>query len=643
MIRRRTTWVGLLLGLWPLLGAAQLDTTGIRLSPVLVRAVAPERFMAGLYVQRTDSALLSAYRFQTLADLLALQAPVQFKSYGPGQLTTIGLRGTSANHTAVLWNGVNINQPTLGQTDFSTLPAGGFDQVLLQYGSAASCVGTDAVGGSILLGNGPQFGQSGFAATVGHRVASFHTYQTQAGLRWNGSLGKGWQLATRTHLYGGTFRNRPAYREREGYPIDISETAQRGLMQDLYLRKNSHQQLSLNIWLSDNKLTLAPDDSISREVTQTRAYRFLATYTVDTWLLRAGFIRDGLDYGKGSGFETNPSRSLTDRFISHIEREFTRQFGSVGRQLTLRAGGEWVHYRALVDGYGPGLLREDRADLFALFRYQHNARLVIGLNLRQAFVTRFDPPLTPSLGIDYRLVDRRDWRLEGRANVARSYRVPTLNERYWLRLGNPNIRPENGFAQELGLTWTRLSANGQPPVATLSLTAFRNRVRDWTYWNPDQDYRVENLQQVLAQGLEAQGRLTATLDRWRLGAFGQYAYTHSVQERVYAPSALAVIGKQLIYLPLHTASANIFVQYKTHRLTLLWQGVDRRSYTFDGSRYLPGYQTMGLIAETGMQLGSWRGRLVGQVDNLFDALVLTVKRNAAPGRTVSLSLLLTLN
>lgn len=626
-----------------MLSMAQRDTSGIPLAQVLVRAVAPERFMAGLYVQRTDSALLSAYRFQTLADLLALQAPVQFKSYGPGQLTTIGLRGTSANHTAVLWNGVNINQPTLGQTDFSTLPAGGFDQVLLQYGSAASCVGTDAVGGSILLGNSPQFDQNKLSATAGLRIAPFNGYQTQAGLRWSGSLAKGWQLATRSHFYGGMFRYQPAYREREGYPIDMSETAQQGLMQDVFIRKNPHQQLNLNIWLSDNKLTLAPNDSISREVTRTRAYRFLATYTLNTWLLRAGFIRDGIDYGKGRGFETDPSRSLTDRFISRIEREFTRRFGSVDRLLTLRTGGEWVHYRAHVDGYGPGLLRENRADLFALFRYQHNARLVIGLNLRQAFVTRFNPPLTPSLGVDYRLVDRMRWRLDTRANIARSYRVPTLNERYWLHLGNPDIRPENGFAQELGLTWTHLAASGQPPLATISLTAFRNRVRDWTYWNPDQDYRVENLQQVLAQGLEAQARLARTIGRWQLGVFGQYAYTHSVQERVYAPSALAVVGKQLIYLPLHTASATLFVQYKTHRLTLLWQGVDRRPYTFDNSQYLPGYQTVGLLAETRVQLGSWRGRLVGQVDNLFDALVLTVKRNAAPGRTLALTLLLTLH
>ncbi|MCY0536351.1 TonB-dependent receptor plug domain-containing protein, partial [Klebsiella pneumoniae] len=84
-----------------------------------------------------------------------------------GQLTTLSFRGTSANHTALLWNGININAPTVGQTDYSTVPLLGFDEMAIQYGSAASCVGTDAIGGSILLGSAPRWKQKGFNATVG--------------------------------------------------------------------------------------------------------------------------------------------------------------------------------------------------------------------------------------------------------------------------------------------------------------------------------------------------------------------------------------------------------------------------------------------------------------------------------------------
>lgn len=132
------------------------------LCEVTVRGVRPERFMVGQKVQEIDSVQLTRFRYSTLADFLQFQSPVAFKSYGAGQATSIAFRGTSANHTAVLWNGLNINSPSLGQSDFSTIPVAGFDQMSVQYGSAASCVGTDAVGAVFNYALYPILGKKGF-------------------------------------------------------------------------------------------------------------------------------------------------------------------------------------------------------------------------------------------------------------------------------------------------------------------------------------------------------------------------------------------------------------------------------------------------------------------------------------------------
>src|SRR5687767_7836804 len=73
----------------------------------------------------------------TLLDQALAAAPsIYFKTYGNGQLSTIAFRGTSASHTAVLWNGMNINSPTLGQTDFSLFPVYLLDDITLQYGAS---------------------------------------------------------------------------------------------------------------------------------------------------------------------------------------------------------------------------------------------------------------------------------------------------------------------------------------------------------------------------------------------------------------------------------------------------------------------------------------------------------------------------
>lgn len=84
------------------LAQSTVPDTAVSLSVVTVRAIAPERFLAGQKLQRIDSTTLLQFRFSTITDLLTYNTPLAFKSYGPGQLVTVAFRGTSANHTAVL-------------------------------------------------------------------------------------------------------------------------------------------------------------------------------------------------------------------------------------------------------------------------------------------------------------------------------------------------------------------------------------------------------------------------------------------------------------------------------------------------------------------------------------------------------------
>ena len=606
----------------------------ISLSVVTVRATAPERFLAGQKLQRIDSSALRQFRFQNLSDLLALNSPLIFKVYGSGQLSTVSFRGTSPNHTAVLWNGINVNQPMTGQTDFSTLPVVGFDQVSVQYGSAASVVGSDAVGGSLLLRTLPHYGPLGenkshLSASVGYQVGSFQNHQAQAIMQYSGINAGNGQFAGKTVLYGNQFNNRYPYRERGFYYVEPSASYQKGLMQDFFWRNRRNGQWSLNTWLTDNAVTVAPDDALGRERTRTQGYKILSSFEGDQWTMRVGWLRDVLDYAKADF--SKPSHSLTDRFLTRLEREF----GGVKWQV--RVGGESVHYRTRVDGYGGRLITENRADLYALFRYQ-TRRLTASANVRQAFVTRFRPPITPSLGVDYKLIHRETRTLTARASVGRSYRVPTLNERYWQTLGNPNLRPEHGLNAEMGLT-----GQMQPSPAwllTADLTAYRNRIDDWTYWNPDRNYRVENLQLVLARGLEMATTVAHIQNRWRAGGRVGYALTRSSQQRAYTAYAQDIVGKQLPYVPVHTASLSAYAEHRQVRLTVQTMVQSRRYSTFDNSKSLPGIMLTDLIAQVPLRVGPVRARLQAQVNNLFDALVLNVKQNAMPGRSYAISVVL---
>ncbi|WP_460967552.1 TonB-dependent receptor plug domain-containing protein [Spirosoma migulaei] len=598
-----------------------------------MRAIAPERFLAGQKLQRIDSITLVQFRFGSLTDLLALNTPLAFKNYGPGQLATVAFRGTSANHTAVLWNGININQPNLGQTDFSTLPVAGFDRLAVQYGSSASTVGSDAVGGSILLGSSPGW-QPGVCVTIGQQFASFRNSQTQIGVRYASALGQNWKLSGKTFAYRNQFNNNYPYTERQHYFLEPSTTAQRGFIQDLYFLHKSGRQISVNAWLTDNDLIITPQDTIARERTRTKSARLLATYEANRMTFRVGWIRDVLDYAKGN-FDT-PSHTETERLISRAEREFSLVSTNT-KQLNLRIGGEWSHYRTRTDGYGGQLIQEDRGDIYALLRFQ-TPRWLVSATIRQAFVTRFNPPITPSLGAEYQVVQGNRFNLTAKGSVSRNYRVPTLNERYWVELGNPNLLPESGLNVEAGLASnTKLSDYTN---LTADLTAYHNRVDNWTYWNPTTNYHVENLQLVVARGVEFTTGLVYARTTWRAGFRMGYALTRSSQERAYDAYSQDVIGKQLVYVPIHTGTLNAYLQYNKTRLSIQTQANSRRYITFDNSQFFKGSMIANVILEQTTKLGPVPIRVQGQVNNVFDALLIGVKRNALPGRNWAINLLI---
>src|SRR5690606_21015681 len=52
----------------------------------------------------------------SLTQLLNFNSPIYFKENGAGMVSSPSFRGTTASQTVVLWNGININSQTTGQT-----------------------------------------------------------------------------------------------------------------------------------------------------------------------------------------------------------------------------------------------------------------------------------------------------------------------------------------------------------------------------------------------------------------------------------------------------------------------------------------------------------------------------------------------
>lgn len=610
---------------------AQKDS--VHLEPVTVYGFAPERFMSGLKIQKIDSVTMEQFRFWNITDLLSLNTPILLKNYGPGQLATVAFRGTSANHTAVLWNGLNINLPTLGQTDFSTIPVAGFDQLSVQYGSSASVVGTDAVGGSILLGSSKP--QAGLQVMIGRQQESFRNNQTQATLKYGTSLNNQWSFSGKTAVYNGRMNN--DYREtlRRGIEIIRSKTFQKGLVQDLFFTSKKHE-LSAHVWLTENALTTNPQNLAGRELTRIKSSRTMLRYQFEDWVVRTSWVRDVIDYAVGDYSKLD--HAVTDRLGIRGERTLEWKVGSSGSSIQVQTGGEFTHYKTQVENYERPVITENRGDLFVLTRWQISPRLLTSVNLRQAFVTGYNPPFTPSFGVEYRLVQDKPYTIKLRGSVGRSYRVPTLNERYWKILGNPDIKPESGFNKEIGAESVyRLN---KIHSFTGNISVYHNKIDNWTYWNPANNFHVENLQMVIARGAELQLGWKGNWEYWKFGSNINYALTKTSQEKVYDAYAVDVVGKQLPHIPVHSGNINMFVAYKWFRITKQFQVVSKRYTTADHIQSTDGYVLGNLILESNFGWSFANASLQGRINNIYDTFYQTINGNSMPGRSFAISLVL---
>ncbi|MBF9143223.1 TonB-dependent receptor [Hymenobacter properus] len=618
--------------------SARLSQRQHRLGEVQVRAVGPERFAVGSTRLELDSATLAQYRGGNLADVLQARTPLALKYYGPGQLATIALRGTSAQHTAVLWNGLNIMLPTLGQNDFSLLTVGASTSVAIQPGPAAALYGSGAVGGAVLLNAAPDW-RPGLRGSVQADAGSFGLAGGSVEARAASS-----NVAVRVAASYREAQNNYTYLLQEARgPVryTLQNAALRhqwSISPDVAWRLGQAGELTAAAWLTDVDREIQSGVNIigtqARERDQSR--RFTLGYrhvgARQQWAVRGAWFEDILNYRDGGA----PSNSRVRTTQAQAER--TTALGARG---SLRLGAEAQHFAAQVDGYGTAEIGENRAAAFALLRYDPRPALRLSANLRQAVLPAGLAPLTPTLGLEWDLLAVPDsaQALTLKASAARSYRAPTLNERYWLPGGNPELRPESGVGYEGGLRHRR--AWGRRWTLESELTAFRQDVDDWVQWLPESSTGIwspRNLRRVRSQGLEANTALRLRQGRYTGRVQVAYHYTDTRKTQGSAADSDPV-GVQLAYVPPHQASFGADQQWRGWQLSTTLVFTSYRFTNASGTDFLPGTRLLSATLGRTIQGPAHTSLLVLlQASNLLNQAYFSYPGRPAPPRAIGASL-----
>ncbi len=651
---------------------AQADGN-ISLRQVTVTARRP---MKEIGVQKTpfDSAMLKENVALSMADVLAFNSSVFVKSYGRATLSTVAFRGTSPSHTQVTWNGMRINNPMLGMTDFSTIPAYFIDQASLLHGTSSVNETGGGLGGLVRLGTLPDVPE-GFNAQYVQGIGSFSTFDeflrvTYGNDHWSSSTRAVYSSSPNDYEYTNHDKKvniydddhnivgqyHPKERNRSGSFKDFH------ILQEVYYNTLRGDRFGVNAWFvnSNRELPMLTTDygKASDFENRQREHTFRGILSWDhnrsNWRtgVKGGYVHTwmGYDYKREVAPDNwavmTRSRSKVNTIYGQIDGEynparrwyFTANVSahqhfvrSEDKNIILQEGGNGIV------GYDKG-----RIELSGAFsaKWQATDRIGMSLVLREEMFGEKWAPLTPAFFIDGLVARRGNVML--RASVSRNHKFPTLNDMYFLPGGNPDLRSEEGWTYDAGMSFDiggeSLESGSRAIALGGSVTWFDSYIDDWIIWLPTTKgfFSPRNVKKVHAYGIEVKGNMALRPAKgWLIDLNGSYSWTPSINEGEKMSPADMSVGKQLPYVPKHSASVTGRLSWQSWSFLYKWAYYSERftmssnDYTLTG--HLPDYFMSNVSLEKGLSFKPLDMQLKLAVNNLFNEDYMSVLSRPMPG------------
>ena len=514
-----------------------------------------EAFTVGSKTQTFDSTDISIYKGANLSMLLNARSSIFIKGYGPGMLATPSLRGGSSSQTALLWNGFNIQSPMHGQNDLALFPLIFTDRIQIQHGSAGAIYGSGAVGSAINMSNNIEFNGMLHAETETQATNTENFIQAvqvkAAGTNFAGSIRFFNQNNNNRFSY-----NNPYDADQQVSTRQFAETAQYGFMNELYYRNNSNFA-SVRLWYnkSDRNIPPALMQSHTGAFQNDESLRITANWQklFNTSMInaRAAYFDETIFFRDSLGIE---SLSNSDTWLQELQY---RILEINGHNIDFGVGNQ--HVAARSEHYASDL-SINRFSVFSTWKWvNNNDNFSLFASIRQEWQEELDIPFIPAFGFAYQINSE----LAVKGNAGKNFRIPSLNDLYWVPGGNSELLPESGWNQDLMIEYRNNKPENSPiiTVSELSLTGFHRNIDNWIIWLPEGGiWTPKNVMQVRSAGLEATTVIQAKFNSSSLHLRLFYDYVSAKNEKHKSPND-ASVGKQLIYVPKHSAGAILSASY----------------------------------------------------------------------------------
>lgn len=413
---------------------------------------------------------IRAQQVQNAADVLrSLPGVTVNRSGSRAGLTEVRIRGAESNHTLVLIDGVEVNNPVAGSFDFSDLLADDIESIEVIRGPQSGLFGSNALGGVVNVvtrsGRGP------LTLSIGAEGGSFETRGVSA--RASAGNENAWFSLSNQFQRSDGFNIAPVGREDD--PFRINQLSFRagarllpGLTVDFSVR-NARKDASRDGFDGPvGSLATAFDDK--------------STYTTNLWvaggqarwdmldgrlthLLKVSRVTNALVDIDTTNFFRSDNRSEADKLGYVLAYRFAT--GPIRHTVTGMIETDRQSFLPLSD-FADGL-EKSRRQIGTAAEYQADIadRLLLSGNVRRDDNDTFEDFTTWRATASLRLPEVG---LRPHASVGTGVRLPTMFEQYGFFgtfVPNPNIKPEESFGWDAGVEFTVIANR-----ATIDVTYF---------------------------------------------------------------------------------------------------------------------------------------------------------------------------
>lgn len=557
---------------------AQVNDTA-DLPEVNITAFKKQTSFTGKRIFSFDSTLLFLFQQQNLGELLSAGTGVFIKQYGPGSLSSSSIRGGNAAQTAVLWNGINIQNSMLGQADLSLMPVALFNHVELEYGGGSSLWGSGAMGGAVHLNNHNAFAK-GFQSDVTIQGSEIGNHTIGTNLAYSNK-----RLSASLKGFGLNGKNQFRYMDTKNEDVSVQKQAgfyQYQLLPEIKYLISNRQSISGSAWLSKGQRHFPPNgiQQVNNIYQNDEAGRYLLQWNYYRQSFQSGiktaFISEKLHYNDS---------------VAKIKSESNMRTLIIEQENQL----QWLRNQQLLTGLnftGNNVISNNYSGMPQLFRYAFfisntgyylKNKLSIHTAFRAEHISINITPVTYHAGISY------VWNkhVELKANGGRVYRLPTLNDLYWNPGGNIHLKPEHGYTFDGNIT---IKKSFEKYHFMLNGAAFNRNINDWILWLPGANGFTHpvNVQKVWSRGTESTIKLTHEGKMIQSGITFQSSYILSTIQKNYLENHNTK-DKQLIYTPRYIYNTSMYLKYKHLSLHLFHQYTGYRFTASDNSSWLSPY------------------------------------------------------